>query len=120
MNGEVDIIRLHVSGSTLKCMEMARGKYMLQRIGELCRAVAFGRQQLAAARQSQKASMEKWQEQLQQHREGLVPVRLLSEAEEDLRTSENRVLEARLAILGAWSTLGQLDGTIAQRHNLSF
>ena len=88
-----------------------------QRIGELCRAIAFGRQQLAAARQSQKASMEKWQEQLQQHREGLVPVRLLREAEEDLRTSENRVLEARLGILGAWSTLGQLDGTIAQRHN---
>ena len=91
-----------------------------QRIGELCRAIAFGRQQLAAARQSQKASMEKWQEQLQQHREGLVPVRLLREAEEDLRTSENRVLEARLSILGAWSTLGQLDGTIAQRHNLNF
>lgn len=91
-----------------------------QRIGELCRAVAFGRQQLAAARQSQKASMEKWQEQLQQQREGLVPVRLLREAEEDLRTSEMRVLDARLAILGAWSTLGQLDGTIAQRHNLSF
>ena len=91
-----------------------------QRISELCRAVAFGRQQLAAARQSQKASMEKWQEQLQQHREGLVPVRLLREAEEDLRTSEMRVLDARLAILGAWSTLGQLDGTIAQRHNLTF
>ena len=88
-----------------------------QRIGELCRAIAFGRQLLAAARQSQKASMEKWQEQLQQHREGLVPVRLLREAEEDLRTSENRVLEARLSVLGAWSTLGQLDGTIAQRHN---
>ena len=91
-----------------------------QRIGELCRTIAFGRQQLAAARQSQKASMEKWQEQLHQHREGLVPVRLLREAEEDLRTSENRVLEARLSVLGAWSTLGQLDGTIAQRHNLSF
>jgi len=91
-----------------------------QRIGELCRAIAFGRQQLAAARESQKASMEKWQEQLQQHREGLVPVRLLREAEEDLRTSENRVLEARLNVLGAWSTLGQLDGTIAQRHNLNF
>ena len=64
------------------------------------------------ARQSQKASMQKWQEQLQRHREGLVPVRELRDAEEDLRTSEMRVLDA-------WSTLGQLDGTIAQRHNFS-
>jgi outer membrane protein TolC len=90
-----------------------------QRIKELCRGIAFGRQQLAAARQSQRASLQKWQEQLQRHREGLVPVRELREAEEDLRTSEIRVLEARLNVLGAWSTLGQLDGSIAQRHNFS-
>jgi outer membrane protein TolC len=97
--------------------EEAQGR-LRQRIHELCRAIAFGRQQLAAARQSQQASLQKWQEQLQQRREGVVSVRELREAEEDLRSSEIRVLEARLGLLGAWSTLGQLDGSIAQRHNL--
>jgi outer membrane protein TolC len=89
-----------------------------QRIKELCRAIAFGRQQLTAARQSQNASNQKWQEQIQRHKEGLVSVRELREAEEDLRVSEIRVLEVRLILLGAWATLGQLDGSIAQRHNL--
>jgi outer membrane protein TolC len=97
--------------------EEAQGR-LRQRINELCRGIAFGRQQLAAARQSQRASLQKWMEQLQRQREGLSTVRELREAEEDLRASEIRVLEARLGLLGAWSTLGQLDGTIAQRHNL--
>ena len=89
-----------------------------QRIRELCRGIAFGRQQLTAARQSQNASQQKWEEQMHRHKEGLVSVRELREAEEDLRVSEIRVLEVRLLLLGAWATLGQLDGSIAQRHNL--
>jgi outer membrane protein TolC len=97
--------------------EEAQGR-LRQRINELCRGIAFGRQQLAAARQSQRAGLQKWQEQLQRQREGLVSVRDLREAEEDLRTADIRVLEARLILLAAWSTLGQLDGSIAQRHNL--
>jgi outer membrane protein TolC len=106
--------------------ELERGKItreeaeerLRQRIKEVCRAIAFGRQQLTVSRQSQNASQQKWQEQLQRHKEGLVSVRELREAEEDLRVSEIRVLEMRLLLLGAWATLGQLDGSIAQRHNL--
>ena len=93
-------------------------EHLRQRIRELCRAIAFGRQQLTAARQSQNASQQKWEEQIHRHKEGLVSVRELREAEEDLRVSEIRVLEVRLLLLGAWATLGQLDGSIAQRHNL--
>lgn len=91
-----------------------------QRIAELCRAIRFGRLQLSAANQSRKVSLQKWQEQLQRQREGLVTARDLREAEEDLRNSEVRALEARLGLLTAWSNLGQLDGSIAQRHNLLF
>jgi outer membrane protein TolC len=108
---KAELERSHVS------REEAIGR-LRQRINEICRGISFGRQQLAVARQSQRASTQKWQEQLQRHREGLVSVRELREAEEDLRASEIRVLEARLVVLGAWSTLGQLDGSISQRHNL--
>lgn len=90
------------------------------RVAELCRAISFGRQQLAAVRKSRDASRAKWQEQLQRRREGIVTVRELRESEDDLRTSEVRVLETLLAQLGAWSALGQLDGSIAERHNLKF
>ena len=89
------------------------------RIAELCRAISFGRQRLALAGKTLSASTTKWQEQLQRRREGLVTNRDIREAEEDLRAAEIRVLETRLQLLGAWSALGQLNGTIAQRHNVS-
>ena len=89
------------------------------RIAELCRAISFGRQRLVLAGKTLAASTTKWQEQLQRRREGLVTNRDIREAEEDLRTAEIRVLETRLQLLGAWSALGQLNGTIAQRHNVS-
>lgn len=90
------------------------------RINELCRAISFGRQQLTAARQSQSAGQQKWQEQVQRHREGLVSVRELREAEDDFRIAEIRVLEVRLLLLGAWATLRQLDGSIAQGRQFAF
>lgn len=89
------------------------------RIAELCRAISFGRQRLALAGKTLAASTTKWQEQLQRRREGLVTNRDIREAEEDLRAAEIRVLETRLELLGAWSALGQLNGTIAQRHYVS-
>lgn len=89
------------------------------RISELCRAIKFGRERLALAAKTLEASTTKWEEQLQRRREGLVTNRDIREAEEDLRTAEIRVLETRLQLLGAWSALGQLNGTIAKRHNVS-
>lgn len=88
------------------------------RIAELCRAISFGRQRLALATKTLNASTTKWEEQLQRRREGLVTNRDIREAEEDLRAAEIRVLETRLQLLGAWSALGQLNGTIARKHNV--
>jgi outer membrane protein TolC len=90
------------------------------RVAELCRAISIGHQQLALAKKSHSASRMKWQEQVQRHREGVISVRELRESEEDLRTSEIRVLEVLLAQIGAWTSLGQFNGSIASRHNLQF
>ena len=96
----------------------ARGRLRL-RIHELCRAIEAGREQLAAATDSTNANRRKWDEQVKRHREGLIAVRDLREAEEELQSAEIREQQARLALAATWAGLTQLDGSIAARHGLS-
>lgn len=77
------------------------------------RAIRAAEQQLAAARDSADVNRQKWEEQLNRFKEGLVSVRLLMEAEDEYQAAEIEAVEAAVQLAGGWLTLNRLDGSIA-------
>lgn len=89
-----------------------------EQISSLCRAIALGREVLAAAEAAAAAREKKRMEEQRQHREGLIPMQDLRLSEQELQDALTRVQAARLDLLSAWSHLTQLDATIAARHGI--
>jgi outer membrane protein TolC len=89
-----------------------------QRIAELCRALESGREGLRVAKISLDAHAKKLDEQMRRHAEGLLTTHDVRIAQEELENAELRELQARLSLLADRASLGQLDGTLAERHGI--
>jgi outer membrane protein TolC len=90
-----------------------------QRIAELCRALTTGKESLRVARVALNAYQKKLDEQMKRHAEGLVSTHDLRLSQEELDAAEARELQARLQLLSDQAALGQLDGTLANRHGIT-
>ena len=107
----------------LERSEVARedGRRELRReIFESAREIESGRRQFEAAVEGTRVNQAKWEEQMQRHKEGVVSVRDLREAEAELQQASLRALSAQLGILVADSRLARLDGSILERNALMF
>jgi outer membrane protein TolC len=107
----------------LERSEIARedGRRQLRRdIYEATREIESGRRQLDAAKEGARVNEAKWDEQMHRHKEGLVSVRDLREAEAELQQASLRALTAQLGVLVADARLARLDGSILERNALTF
>ncbi len=107
----------------LERSEVARedGRRELRReIFETVREIDSGHRQLDAANEGVRVNQAKWDEQMQRHKEGIVSVRDLREAEAELQQASLRALTAQLGVLVSDTRLARLDGSILQRHALTF
>lgn len=89
-------------------------------IDETIRELQSSRRQMEAAKEGVHVNQAKWNEQVQRHKDGLVSVRELREAEAELQQSSLRALTAQLAVVVADARLARLDGSILQRNGLAF
>ena len=97
------------------------GRRQLRRdIYEAVREIDSGRRQLEAASEGVRVNQAKWEEQMHRHKEGIVSVRDLREAEAELQQASLRALTAQLGVLVADSRLARLDGSILERNALTF
>ena len=107
----------------LERSELARedGRRQLRRdIFETVRDIQSGRRQYEAASEGVRVNQAKWGEQVHRHKEGLVTVRELREAEAELQQASLRELTAQLGVLVADARLARLDGSVLERHALVF
>lgn len=107
----------------LERSELARedGRRQLRRdIFEAVREIESGRRQLDAANEGVQVNLAKWNEQLLRHKEGVVSVRDLREAEAELQQASLRALTSQLGVLVADARLARLDGSILERNALTF
>lgn len=107
----------------LERSEIARedGRRQLRRdIYEAIREIESGRRQLDAANEGVQVNQAKWNEQLLRHKEGVVSVRDLREAEAELQQASLRALTSQLGVLVADARLARLDGSIVERNALTF
>lgn len=100
-------------------VERRRGELgLLAQIRSACRDIELARERIDAASVTAELNRQRFEQRKSERAAGESTMRDLLEAQEDLEDASLRVIESRVELLRSIVLLGQLEGSLPQRHGI--